>query len=223
MTTGSGLFSDKRAKKPHLVEGKSGVAGEVEDLRADVLATMVPMAAITVEEFIDPALGAVDDLEAATATTVAPRTVTTFEAAGLAALAAHPRNITITTAGTTPADAPPTALVTGTYKGAVQTETITVAQTAATATGVKPFDGLTSVAYAAADGTGATNAIGIGNGLGVTGVPKARAGAVNLITEIEAGTVVTTGALTAERLYTPSTAPDGSNDYAIFFEYDPAA
>ena len=105
----------------------------------------------------------------------------------------------------------------------MQTETLTVPQTAATVTGTKPFDGLTSVAYAAADGTAATNAIGIGDGIGVTAVPKARAGAVSLIREVEAGSLVTTGALTAERLYTPSTAPDGSNDYAIYYEYDPAA
>lgn len=223
MTTGSGLFSDKRAYKPHLVDGKGGVAGEVDDLRRDVLSTMALMAAITVEEFIDPPLGAVDDLETATATTVAPRTVTVFEAAGLAALAAQPRNVTITTAGVTASDAPATAVITGTYMGAVQTETVTVPQTAASVASTKPFDGLTSVAYAAADGTGATNSIGIGGGVGVTTVPKTRGGGVTLFREVEAGAVVTTGALTAERLYTPATAPDGSNDYAIYFEYDPTA
>lgn len=221
MTTGSGLFSNMRAYKPHLVEGKGGVAGEVDDLRQDVLVTLTPMAAITVEEFTNPAAGAVDSLEAATATTVAPRTVTVFEAAGLAALAAHPRNVTITTGGTTPADAPATAVVTGTYKGAAQTETLVVPQTAATVTGTKPFDGLISVAYAAADGTDATNSIGIGGGLGVKAVPKARGGGVNLVREIAVGALVTNGVLTAERLYTPNAAPNGTNDYAVYYEYVP--
>lgn len=222
MSNGSGLFGDQGPALPHLVKPGGGLSGEISDLRGDLGRVMAPLAAMTVDEFIDPALADVDGLETATATTVAPRTVTVFEAAGLAALAAYARNVTITTAGTA-ADAPPTALVTGTYNGAVQTETLTVPQTATIVTGLKPFDTVTSVAYAAADGTAATNAIGFGEGLGANKVPLSRGGGVNLIREVEAGSLVTTGALTAAGLYTPATPPDASNDYAIYYEYDPTA
>lgn len=221
---GSGLFSTQRANRPHLVvAGGGGVAGEVGDLRRDLEEEMAPLAAIAVDEFTNPAAPDADGLELATATTVAPRTVTTFIGAGLAILAAYPRNITFTTAGGTAADAPATALVTGTYRGKPQTETVAIAQTATIATGVKPFSTLTSVAYAAADGTDATVSIGIGAGLGVSEVPLSRGGGVNLIREVAVGALVTTGTLTAAGLYTPSSAPDGSQDYAAYFEMTPGA
>jgi hypothetical protein len=152
---------------------------------------------------------------------VAPRTVTVFEVAGVAALAAYPRNVTISTTGSTPTDAPATALVTGTYRGVAQTETITVPQSVTTAEGLKPFSTMTSVAYAAGDGTDSEQSIGFGDGLGVERVPVERGGGVNLIREVEAGVLVTTGVLTDEGLYTPGTVPDAANDYAVYYEYDP--
>lgn len=230
MSTGSGLFSDKRAHKPHLVEGKGGVAGEVEDVRKDVQVTLEPMAALTVEEFTNPALADVDGLEAATPCTVAPRTVTSFLAPGQAALAAYPRTITFTTSGTTPADAPANAVVTTKdANGDTQTETVLVPQTASTTSSVKCAGELVSVAYAAADGTDASVSIGFGPVLGLGKKAKSRAGAVNVVNEIEAGAKVTTGtfvdAVTSppNGSYAPATAPDGSNDYALVYEYDPTA
>jgi hypothetical protein len=102
-------------------------------------------------------------LKAATATVASPVTLTSADLldAGEAALLAYPRKIVFTTAGVTPADAPATALITGTdYLGAAQTETVNIAQTATTATSTKWFKTITSIAYAAADGTAATVAIG---------------------------------------------------------------
>jgi hypothetical protein len=229
--SGSGLFSDQRGKKPHLSDpGKGGVLGEVGDLRADVGNVMAKLAAITVQEWIDPVALANDGLEAATATTVAPRTVTTFEAAGVAALAAYPRNVTFTTAGATPADAPANAVVTGTdIDGNALTETVTVPQTAATGAGVKAFKTVTSVAYAAADGTGATVAIGFGDVFGLEEMLIARGGGAAVVQEIEAGSAVTTGTFVLPAssppygTYAPATAADGSNDYAVYYEYDPTA
>lgn len=222
--SGSGLFSDQVPDKAHLVSGKRGVAGEVDDLRSDIAGVLADLAAITVEELTNPAAGAVNSLELATACTLLGRLVTTFVAGGVAILAAKGRNITITTAGVTPTNGPATALVTGTYKGAAQTETISgLNGGAATYTGTKPFDTVVSVQYATALGTDATNAIGIGGGLGVDKTPKARGGGVNLLREVAAGSLVVNGALTANLLYTPNTAPNGTNDYAIWFEYDPAA
>lgn len=216
---GSGLMSTMGPAIPHLSKG------EVADLRADVVAQMSPMAAITVEEFTDVAAPGAADLEAATATTVAPRTVTSFLAGGEAKLLAVPRNLTFTTAGATPADAPATALITGTdANGAAQTETVTLAQTATIANGAKAFKTVTSVEYAAADGTAATVSIGVGSVLGLTKTPKERAGLAAPVREIAAGSAVTTGTLSVtNKTYTPATAPNGTNDYAVYYEYDPTA
>lgn len=219
---GSGLFSNKAGVLAHLLVSH-GTLREVNDVRQDLGSTFGPVAAITVEEFTNPATGATTDLLAATASTVAVQTYTagTLLAPGIASLAALPRNITFTTAGSTATDAPATVVVTGTYRGKVQTETVTVSQTAATATGLKPFSTITSIVYAAGDGTGATVAIGIGGGIGVTMVPKSRAGGVTLISENVDGAKVTSGALTAAGLYTPATAPNGVHDYCAYYEYNP--
>jgi len=224
MSGGSGLFKNKKFQTPHLAQGGHGVSEEVKNLRADLLAEFAPLAALTVEEFTNPATGGAADLLVATATTVAVQSYLPagLIAGGLAKLAAFPRNLTFTTAGSTPSDAPANVVVTGTYRGKTQTETINLAQTATIATGLKPFSTITSIVYAAGDGTGATVSIGIGAGVGVASVPKSRAGLAALIREISAGSLVTNGALTAAGLYTPNSAPNGSTSYAIYYEYDPS-
>jgi hypothetical protein len=213
---GSGLMTKKAPAVPHLS------TGEVADLRADVAAEMAPMAAIAVEEFTNIAAPGAADLEAATATTVAARTVSSFLAGGVAKLLACPRNLTFTTAGVTPADAPATVTITGTdVNGRAQTETLALAQTATIATGLKAFKTVTSVAYAAADGTAATVSIGVGSALGLTKKPKSRAGLMAAIREIAIGAAVTTGTISdTNRTYTPSAAPNGTNDYCVYYEYD---
>lgn len=224
-TLGSGLWNKRKAQAPNIVRPGGGTGGEIFDLRQDIAAELAPMAAIAVEEFTDSAAAGAADLLAATASTVAVQTyaASALLAGGKTKLAAFPRNITFTTAGVTPADAPDTVTVVGTYRGKAQSETINVAQTATIATGTKPFSTITSITYAAGQGTGATVSIGVGAGLGVQQVPKARAGLVAPIREIAAGTAVTTGTLTAAGLYTPATPPNGTNDYAIYYEYDPSA
>lgn len=223
-SSGSNMWNKQKPNVPHILAGQTGVAGEVGDLRRDVANVLANMASIGVVEYTNPVAANAAGLEAATATTLAARTATNFLAAGKAALLAEGRNITITTAGGTPADAPATALVTGTdMDGKAQTETITVAQTAATASGVKIFKTVTSVAYATGDGTGATCSIGFGPLLGLPIPMKTRAGLAGLIREIAAGAVVTTGAVVAaNRSYAPASAPNGSTSYAIYYEYDAA-
>lgn len=218
MGAGSGLFSKQGAAIPHLS------TGEVKDLRDDVSATLSPLAAITVEEFTNPVAGGAAVLLAATATVASPVTVlaAALLAPGLAILAGQPRNITFTTASTA-ADAPATALITGTDRnGKAQTETVNLAQTATIATGVKLFKTIVSIVYPAADGTGATVSIGIGNAMPLSKTPKSRAGAALPIREIVDGGLVTTGAIDAtNKSYTPATAPNGTHDYAVYYEYDP--
>lgn len=194
------------------------VAGSVAQVPADV----------AVDEWTDPVALDTAGLEALTATTVAPRTVLAagLIAGGKTALLTYPRNVTFTNDGSgTPGDAPASALVTGTdINDAVLTETILVPQTATTVEGVKAFKTIVSVAYAAGDGTGAMVSIGFGKKLGLRYPLKLRAGASKVIQEIEAGTVVTTGTFVLPATsdpngtYSPSTSPDGSKDYAVYYE-----
>lgn len=220
MGAGSGLFTKEAAAIPHLS------SGEIKDLRDDISRTFLPMAAITVEEFTNPAASGAAVLKAATATVAAPVTVLAAaltDSGGKAVLLAQARNITFTTAGGTAADAPATALITGTDRnGKPQTETVTLAQTATIAKGVKLFKTITQIDYPTADGTGATIAIGIGDALPLSKTPKARAGAALPVREIVDGALVTTGAIDAtNKSYTPATATNGTHDYAVYYEYDP--
>lgn len=170
MALGSGLFSKAMAKFAHLIKPGGGLSGEIADVRADILDTMTPLAAIAVYDVLptgQPA-GATGSLHAATATTVAVQTLLTaaLVASGVTALAAWPRPITFTTAGGTAADAPANVVITGTdQNGAAQSETLALGQTAVTVTSVKSYKTITSLVYAAGDGTGATIAVGFGAAL----------------------------------------------------------
>jgi len=224
---GSGLFSTMVEKFVHLIKPGPGLSGAIHNLRADILKSLTPLAAVVVEEFTGPGAAAAAGLEVAAATTVAPLTVSSFLAGGVTALAAFPRNVTLTTAGVTPADAPASALVTGTdVNGNAQTETITVAQTATISEGVKAFKTVTSVVFAAAEGTAATVAIGYGSVLGLGKKLKPRAGLSAPIKEIAVGAVVTTGTFVSAATsppngsYSPASALDGAKDYALYYEYD---
>lgn len=219
--SGSGLFSNQKAVVPH------SMPREVEDLRTDVKNTFAPMAAIGVDEYTNPLTAAAAGLKVATATTVAVQTVLEADLlqAGRTELARIARNLTFTTAGGTAADAPANAVITGfDAEGKAQTETVALAQTATIAAGVKCWSKITKIVYAAADGAGATIAIGYGLLLGTTKTPKSRAGAALPVREIVDGGLVTTGAMSAtNKSYTPATAPDGAHDYAIYYEYVPTA
>ena len=167
----------------------------------------------------------------ARATQTVPVTLTAANGLIQTDLSKHPRQLVFTTAGTTPAHAPATALITGVdAAGNVQTETVTLAQTATTATTTKFFAGFSSIAYAAGDGTGATVAIGfVDTTIGLAKKVKTRAGLTGAIREICDGSVVTDGTLTAAASalpfgsYTPNTAPNGVHDYCIMYEYDASA
>lgn len=180
-------------------------------------------------EWTDPIAANTAGLKAATATVASPVTVlaAALLAPGLAALAAYPRNVTFTTAGSTASDAPATATITGTdVDDNALTETVNLSQSAATASGVKAFKTIVSIAYPAADGTGATVAIGFGSVFGLPTLPKVRAGAVVVNKEIAAGSIVTNGTFVVPATsppygtYAPNSAPDGSKDYAVQYEQD---
>ena len=223
--TGSGLMSKKRAAKQHLVQGTGGLSGEINELRNDLLSELSTAAAIMIEEFTNPATAAAAALLAATATSVAVQSYTEAQllAGGKTALADVPRNVTFTTAGGVPADAPATATIVGfDGEGKAQSEVVNVGQSATTVAGVKGWSRITSITYSAGDGAGATVSIGFGVVIGLRRTPKSRAGAALPVREIVDGAFVTTGAMSsANKTYTPATAPDGAHDYAIYYEWDP--
>lgn len=224
MGSGSTLFQNQNAKVPHLVQSDGGLSGEVKDLRADLDVELGKLVPITNDEYTNAATAVTNAIKTAIASVAAPVTYSGAQLNGAVGANALPipRNITVTTAGVTPADAPATATINGLYRGKVQTETITVSQTAATAVGVKPFSKVTSIVLPAADGTAATLAFGFGAGLGLSHIPKVRAGGVRPVQETMDGTAPTAGAITANGLYTPNTAPDGVHDYNVMYEFDPA-
>jgi len=140
-----------------------------------------------------------------------------------------PRNILITTAGGTPADAPATATITGlAIDGSAQTEAISVAQTGTTAAGVKAFASVTSIALTAGQGTDATLSFGTGVVVGLDSKLRDVGGATNggVIKEVVNASVVTNGTFVLPATsppygsYSPNTAPNGTNDYALLYAVD---
>lgn len=183
------------------------------------------------DELTNPNALAAAGLQAATATTVAPRTVLTAAmlAPGIAELNTRPRTVRITTAGGTASDAPSSAVVSGTCRGVAQTETVVVPQTATFVDTVKTFDGTgLSVAFGAAVGTGATNAIGYGQAVSLAAKIKSRANLTTAIVEVAGGVKVTTGTFVSAALsppngsYKPAASMDGAVDFSVLFERDPS-
>ena len=219
----SGLLVSEGPAIPHLSKG------EVADLRSDVVKALKPLVALTVDEFTNPVAPDTVGLKAATATVTSAVTLTAADllAGGKTALAAYPRNVTFTTDGNTPTDAPASAVVTGTdIDGNVLTETINLAQAAATTSeGSKAFKTLTSIVFAVGDGTDATVAVGFGKKFGLSRALKSRAGRAAVLREVAAGTAVTTGVFSDAAssapygTYAPSADPDGSKDYAVYYEF----
>lgn len=233
-SSGSGLFKNARAKREHLTQGTGGLSGEIGDLRADVAKALGPVAALSVEEYIDVPAAGTALLKSAAATAASAQVFKTTDLNGSVGANAivPPRNVTVTTAGGTAADAPATATIKGfDAQGKALSETITVSQTAATAAGTKCFAKVTEIDLPAADGTGATLAFGLGALIGLSRKPKVRGGGVPLFFEVVDGAIVTSspGTLSTPTTnapfgaYSPSTAPNGTHDYAIYFEMDGTA
>lgn len=227
MSLGSGIFSSKRAAVPHLVRGSGGIAGEINDLRQDIAAEFQYSPIIVVEELTNPAAAGVALISAVAQSQVAAgRSATLLP---LAAAISPPRNITVSTGvGGTPADAPATAVVTGTdINGDVLTETLNISQTAATVAGVKAFASVSSIVEAAGEGTGAALSYGIGVLIGLGKKAATRAGAPAIVKEIAAGVLVPTAGVFAAAAtglpngtYSPNSAADGLRDYCLYYELD---
>ena len=166
MTAGSGLIGSLHPLKPHLLQSH-GIAAEVADVRKDLATDFRGAAAIAVEEWANLVGTAAPGAAVLLAATASVTTVVTLLpagllAAGLAQLAAHARQLTFTTAGSTASDAPANVVINGLdTNGAAQSETLVISQTAATVTSVKYYSAIASIVYPVGDGTGATVSIGI--------------------------------------------------------------
>lgn len=233
---GSGLFSDQSPIKRHLLRGSGGLQAEVADVRRDIGSVLEPMAAMTVEEFIDPALADTDGIMTVVQSLLTTEVTYDDTLEALAAAISPPRNITVTTgAGGTPGHSPSEATIVGKdINGADLTEVIALSQAAATDLGAKAFASVSSVTLKDdGSGTGAALEVGFGSIIGLGKQVKSRAGAIAILQEIEAGTVKAGDALAGtyadaatglpNGTYDPGSAPDGSKDYAVYYEYDPTA
>ena len=196
MSNGSGLFSNQHPIQDRFSRpGMSGVTGELGDLRAEIGVALSPLIAVTVDEIIHPALAAAANLEALHASVVGSRTVTTFLAAGTAALAACPRNITFTVdGGGTPGHSFTQAIITGKdVAGKPLSETLTLVAGAGLNTGASCFASVSSIVYSGGTGVLASISIGIGLKLGLSKSLKARSGRVQMRKEIFNGRDITGG------------------------------
>jgi hypothetical protein len=235
--SGSGLFSDQSALKPHLIQGASGIAGEVGDLRRDVGVTVAPMAAITVEEFTNP-VAADDDAILLAKDTLDAEAVTydteDLDGAVGDGVMSPPRNVTVTTTGTD-SDFVNASVVTVHGKDIngddiSEAISILVASSPGTFVGAKAFARVTSITVAAqGTHTDGTISVGFGAKIGLAKKLMARAGLSTVLMEIEAGSKVTTGTIVGASTgapngtYAPANAPNAARDYAVYYEYDPLA
>jgi hypothetical protein len=166
-------------------------------------------------------------------TAVTAQTFTTFNgalASGGAIVFAIPRNVVIVLSNNANHDLGDATIVGTDINGAPQTEVISCRNDGnATEVGVKAFRTITSYTHPLGAGTAGTVTVGTGTKLALRKKPLVAAGAIVKGIEISAGTYVTNGTLVipstagANGTYSPNTAPNNTNDYAIQYALDPAA
>jgi hypothetical protein len=221
-SVGSGLYA-KPIAIPHLLN-TGGFGKILRYLHAALAELFTPSANLIVEEYTNPKAADVDAIRLATACAITARTLSGSGLSGVigGGTMTAGRNVTVTTSGSTPADAPASVVITGMRNGEIITETLVPAGTAATVAGVKIFDKVTSIAEAAAASTDASLSYGFGVVLGMSATIKSRAGMTFCVREIVDGGFVTTGTFSAaNQSYTPATAPNDAHDYCILYEAVP--
>jgi hypothetical protein len=206
------------------------IAADTNEIESGTLAPISPL--FVVQEWDAPATASATGVMLSTATVSG--TVTYTLVAGSTAIAGSivnpatlatggARNVTITGGGTT-GQCPTSAVVTGLDAlGNAQTETL--ALTAGSATGSKGWSSFISVQFLGGTGTAGTEEIGFGVKLGLFYPPKLRAGQTSPLTpvfpEIVDGAVLSTGFGTIDTVnhsFTPATAPNGTHQYALYYE-----
>lgn len=221
---GNSVWGSSGPKIPHLIQG-GGLPAEVKDIRSDITTMVAGQPCLVCEEFIDTEPGTTNAIKTsiAVSTSVASYSGVALNGAVGGTALSVPRKVTVSTSGSTPADAPATLTVTGLDKdGVAQTEAIAVSQTVATATGALFFSQITQLDLTAGQGTDAALVFGLSSELLLQRTPVSRAGLAKAVFEIANGALVTTGTLSvANKSYTPAAAPDASKDYFIIYEAEP--
>lgn len=221
---GSGLFSAYETLKRHLIVGPGGLAAEILEIVHSLLGTFGGLAGIQVEEWDAPPAASASAVMPATATVSGSVTYTTVLGQLFnTAFAIAARNLVITGGGTT-AQCPTSAVVTGYSAGGAQ-QTETIALTAGSGTGVKGWSKLVSIQFLGGTGVAGTEAVGTGVVIGLSRVPRLRAGQTSPLTPvfpvIVNGAVLTTDLGTIDTVnytYTPNSAPNGTNSYALYYD-----
>jgi hypothetical protein len=228
----STLFGHRNPRLAHLVQrGKGGLPGEIADLRLDTedafLAMQVNGGYIHTDEFTNVAAADVDGITLAAATAATPQAFTSDDWDGVLGTGemVPPRNATITTT----ADDDVLAVectITGRVRDfmgllVAQTDTITLtAGGGVTNAGTKAFSFIDAVNIPANDGAAATLSIGWGVLIGMSRPMRSMAGLLRPLREVAAGSVVTNGTFAATApngTYSPNSAPNGTNDYALTY------
>lgn len=170
-----------------------------------------------------PVIAVTTNLKAATTlTTGQANTISTFLLSGTPD---YPRNITITTGGTTANVGACTAVVSGTnIYGKAITENFTITSTQnGTTTGASAFKTVTSVLFPSACTTGAsvTMAVGVGNKLGlprcVANAGQYLASIFNSAYETTRGTLVSSATLVEANTFAPNGTMDGAKPVELFY------
>lgn len=194
--------------------------------------TRVDPVATYVEEWTDPAAADVDAIKTSFSSAASEQAFTTadFDGAVGAGAMSPPRNITITTSASADIDAVGVA-VTGTdIDGNALSETITLTNDGGTTdSGAKAFATVETITIPAQTGTGGSIQIGFGDLIGFAKPIASHAGTPLVLAEIAAGSLVATGTFAGQSTgapngtYSPNTAADGSNDYAVTYAIDLSA
>jgi hypothetical protein len=220
-------MTKQAARIPHLAK----VKGEVGDLRRDVNEELSPMAALAVEEWTDVAAAAAAGVLASVATTTAAVTHAAADLVGAAAVELDPpRNLTLTcddSAATWAGNLTATGVD---ANGDAITEEIAFTNNTITL-GAKAFARVDSLDRGAQVDANGNYTVGFGTKIGLAKKLMTRAGAGAVIAANEAGTTTSpaSGTVVAAATglpngtYTPTAAPNGTNDYALYYEYDPTA
>jgi len=232
MSAGSGLLTKYGSNKPHLVKNRpDGIGGEVAKLRADLAAQLAPVAAIAVEEFTNPPAAGVALLKTNIATSIAAVVYQGSDLNGSVGGAQFiaPRTVSVTqvTTGNHYAGSVTFFGLDAMGKAISEAVALTANPGVLTTTSTtKFFAQVTRISVPAQLDAAGTLSFGVsGNAIGLSRKIKTRSGANPfLMFEYVNGAVVLTGTVSAVALpygsYTPAAAPNGANDYAIYYEFD---
>ena len=226
---GSGLFSSKSLRKPHLARrtGNGGLPAEVAAIREDISDQLGDLAGIVVEEFIDVPAADTDAFKTSIATVAAAVEYAGTDLNGVVGTGAltPPRPVSVTASDSALSYAGSVTFEGVDVYGAEITEDVAITNNATT-TGNKMFARVTKISIPAQNDTSGTLQFGFGAKMGLRHKILSRAGLLAPVKEIAVGAVVTTGTFQDAAAappfgsYSPASAANGTRDYCLYYEAD---